>query len=286
MPFGGRKVISRRQHGKKEGPVNRDDRRNGGKMTWPMVVAGLLSVVLSGCISVPIGTLKEEYYGSPRVTTRTIDTEGKLMFHADVDRKGNVVRLRLMVDGTFVEETTTTRTYAVQKQKLAVGVCPGFAYGDQTWRCREVNEWMGGSVVGIFFLFMNCNVGYLGTPTLSGLFVEPFLPARDHFSFFRQGAFVGFSKYKQGNASVLKEPKVTRQTVEKTKAVDGIALWFDADPQFWESTVQQGDTLVLRGVEAGRHEGKLYIKSVPAGHVYEKELKKMAWEAIDVEIPE
>ena len=275
--------------------MNRDDRRKGGKRTGPMVAAGLLAVFLCGCISVPIGDNKKQD-GPPETTTRLVGMEGKPEFHPDVQRDGDVVQLRLMVAGTFVEETTTTRTYKVQKQKLAVGVWPGLAGDPATPGMMLV-----GYPLALVVVCGCYNALLLGTPTLSGLLVEPFLPARDVHSLqrqlldpktmvtdcpFRQMALVGFSKFKQGSESVEKKSKSSRRTVAKSLPVQQIALWFDAEPKFWESSAQEKDTLVLRGVEAGRHEGKLYVKSVPAGHLYEKELKKMEWVPIDVAIPE
>ena len=248
--------------------------KHGGKMAW-VVMAWVMVVAMGGCVSIPCDGKK--VYKTPTVTTRTVGTEGELGFHPEVERKGDAVRLRMVADGMFVEETTTTRKCKVQAQKLAVGVLPGFA-DDPSY------------VIPALIFVGTYNAVLLGIPTLSGLLVEPFLPARESKAIrmgeFRRMSLAGFSKYSQGETETVEAPEISRRTVKKTQSVGEIALWFDAEPQFWKGSEQKGDTLVLRGVEAGRHKGKLYIKSVPAGHAYEKELKKMEWVPIDVTISE
>ena len=258
---------------------------HGGKMAW-VVLAWVMAAATGGCVSIPYNGKK--VYKTPTVTTQTVRAEGVLDFHPEVERKGDVVRLRMVADGMFVEETTTIRRYKVEKLKMGVGLCPGWAdypINDEERKTVTVDGTCSATVCMVMLPITGNLVG-LGTPTASGLLIEPFLPAREQFHPFRQSAFVGFGKCKVGEEEGAEKPKITRRTVKKMQSVEQIPLWFDSEPKFWKDSVQDGDALVLRGVEAGRHKGMLYIKSVPTGHLYEKELKKMAWGAIDVEIPE
>ncbi|MBP5787313.1 MAG: hypothetical protein J6Y19_05820 [Kiritimatiellae bacterium] len=248
--------------------------KHAGK-TVCAIMAGAMVAASSGCVVIPCDGAK--VYKTPTVTTKTVGTEGEMGFHPDVKRSGNVVRLRMVADGMFVEETTRIRRCKVQAQRLAVGLFPGFADDPD-------------AVIPALIFLGTYNAVLLGFPTLSGLMVEPFLPARQSGKIsmgdFRRMALVGCSRYSQGEKEAVEPPEITRRSVHKTQSVGEISFWFDAEPKFWGTSAQDGDTLVLRGVEAGRHTGKLYIKSVPVGHFYEKELKRMEWVAIDVDIPE
>lgn len=246
---------------------------------------------LWGCVAFPVGGGEKTYDDSPSLTQPYLQREhggGTVLrpesveYYPEATREGDTVRIRLVAEGRFTAERTENRRFTVTpEEKMAVGLVPGMASLPE----RKV---VGGTVLAAWY-----NVLFLGTPTLSGLFIEPFLPpiaydARGAGNTFRRSALFGFHRYKMGGHSGKEAPETIRGPVDATKQpVLGATFSFRAEKPFWKQMEMDESGVSLYGVEPGAHVGLLRLETLPADHTMRDDLE--AWKGgrwIEVAIPE
>lgn len=151
------------------------------------VAAVTFCMAHAGCVSFSIG--------DSNATTQTVSVTRSVARDAAneieevepvVRRVQDAVTVRFNLHGAFVEEEcseTTVRHKGVQM--LAAGFFPGSA-------CYEgPGVQVGAAVRSVWY-----NILFLGLPTVSGLLVEPFVPAGpDDGSAFSQSAIIGFHRW-------------------------------------------------------------------------------------------
>lgn len=229
------------------------------------------AMALSGCLAIPVsgGTKVSKPIQTER---RLVPLPGKVEFYPAAERNGNRVEVRLMVEGSFTEETVERRPYEVTEQrKVSFGILPGMA-------SLRPGLAPGGTLLALWF-----NICFLGTPTLNGLLLEPFNPEAVPKSttigdghVFRRSAFVGFHKYYLPGRQGEDPPRTSQRTVSDTRRVeDDVELQFSAQPKFWKTLSRKNGLIVLEGVEPGEHTGTLVLESVPQGHWLQGELKDL-----------
>lgn len=241
---------------------------------WASALACTLA--LSGCLAVPVSGGNKEYRPPVTVTNSVPD---KVELYPEAVREGDRVVVRLMVSGTFTEKLTERREYEVTEQrKVAFGILPGMA-------SLKPSLAPGGTLLALW-----ANVCFLATPTLNGLFVEPFNPSAvpdgttlGDGHVFRRSALVGFHKYTLPSRKGEDAPRTSTRSVSRTIPVDGVDLQFTAKPKFWQGCTRTGGAIVLTGVAPGEHTGTLVLPSVPKGHWLEKELA--GWVDFEMNVP-
>lgn len=254
-----------------------------GWMRAMMVLLGWWS--LSGCVAVRISG------GQP--TTDTLSETWKPLsagieyFYPTAVRSRDVVSIQLMAKGRFTDGVVRKRTYSVSPQrKLSVGILPGMASLDPV-------SAVGGTLLAVWY-----NILFVGTPTLNGLFIEPFNPdpvpdsesVNDGHAF-RRSALLGFHKYELAGRSGSGAPEEEKVTTDEPRAVSGVDFAFEADsesdPSFWTGVGHSDDrgTVYLYGVAPGKHVGRLVIEKVPPGHYMRKDLLRLVGFEMKVEIP-
>lgn len=234
------------------------------------------ALALSGCLAVPVSGGRKVY--KPPITEMR-STPDSVELYPEAVRDGDRVEVRLMVSGTFTEETKERRPYEVtDRRKVSFGILPGMA------------SLPPGLAPGGTLLALWANICFLGTPTLNGLFLEPFNPnpVPDSGTLgdghaFRRSALVGFHKYSLPGSQGEDEPRISKRIVWQTLPVGDVELQFNARPKFWQDSTQQDGVFILTGVEPGEHTGTLVLKSVSAGHWLGKELAD--WVDFEMNVP-
>ncbi|MBR4188713.1 MAG: hypothetical protein IKQ55_01995 [Kiritimatiellae bacterium] len=263
---------------KKDGAMNAK-----GWMSAMMALLGWWS--LSGCVPVPVSG------GQP--TTSTLSETRKPMsaeieyFYPKAVRSGDVASIQLIAKGIFTDAVVKEQTYSVTPQrKLSVGILPGMASLDPV-------SAVGGTLLAVWY-----NILFVGTPTLNGLFIEPFNPdpvpdsesVNDGHAF-RRSALLGFHKYELAGRSGRGVPEEKRVSAAGTRSVSGVDFAFEADsasdPSFWTGVGHSDDrgTVYLYGVAPGKHVGRLVLEKVPPGHYMRKDLPRLVGFEMKVEIP-
>lgn len=186
-------------------------------LRWIAVCAAPLFV--SGCLSVPVG-------GDGQVATSESlpKTTGRVLgISSTTRREGTSVYVSLYADGNFKEERKVIETTTTKREKMVtVGILPGVA------GCK------GGDVLSNGTAAFWYNLCMLGTPTLYGLLVAPFLSPEDEVmemnqdGFFARSALVGYHAYYRP----LPLPKtVNREVGTRAETKDQVCLNDYASPE-------------------------------------------------------
>lgn len=134
------------------------------------LMLGLLPVV--GCFTVDMGANEVDLANQYQVSVNSVDEViPKITFVKNLPNGRRLYELELIAQGDFIKHNGVRREKRVNR--LCVGVFPGVASWKYT--CRESsgndNDWW----CAAFFGNAICNTLFVGIPTLSSLFIEPFL---------------------------------------------------------------------------------------------------------------
>lgn len=251
--------------------------------------AAALSAAAAGCVSVPIATGPERFVGVREENAVTGTPEYAV--RAVVERSGDDAIVRFSVRGDFTNHVKRVSTYERDASTmLSAGLFPGVP-GDRP----EL------ALAAIWY-----NVLMLGTPTLSGLFAEPFLqpagPASDVGAgrgLFRRSALVGMFRWTdpgRGTKLVERESSETARTEKVVLPVgdgpDDISLsWTGLSPEIPEPEFgkdAEGAYVRFRGVNLyprDRFPEPVSVRlHVPSGHSLKAALRDDEYEPVPVEL--
>lgn len=253
--------------------VNQEKRPQPKAIALRVMAALSASLVSAGCMSFSLGESRQPIK-RPGIPTVSIDASAA----NEIDEISPVVNrtgprsaeIKFIVRGsiTEVEERVTMIDHS-EEQRLAVGFFPGAA-------CEKTTD--DAMVWGAETIWYN--IIFVGLPTVSGLLIEPFIPAgRGNGSAFSRSAIIGFHRWGS-------EPHTETSHERRSYGKDSTQL------KGYLCTAEGASTLVdrqglctVRDFPATAKSLKVTL-SIPNAHPLKRQLEPFERGPISIQLPE
>lgn len=248
-------------------------RRRAGGPVWQSAVCGialaLVAALLSGgCATATLGGVSGA--SKPEKSTTIESLRVDQVSPVVKRRNAATAEISFVVDGEVnYVDTVTTRMEKHDSDRIAFGFFPATA------PVESPADKAGMALKALWY-----NVCFFGVPTISGLFVAPFVESSPNSgSTFSRAALFGFYRWHENGRWIA--PKVDRTTRAKTHfPLENVSM----SAEGFASRMENGK-LVVGGLSSGEQKVPVWI-TVPEEHELKQALKGYERKARTVIVPE